>query len=485
MRLVVDPARVRLWVKLALLAAVGVAVMHALHLVIGIRIATRSLADEQEGLGRRLARTVAMQAADPLLVGDTITLQEIVASAASDSESRVSYCFVARAGQVVASSFDGPTPPALVALRDDHDLSPTVVVDGSTRILDLAEPVLDAGLGVVRLGLDMRSLDDTRHRLAIELGLLALAMIGAGLAASFVAGRSIARPIGDLLQAADRFDPSTEVPAPAVPSGGGLEFSILAERFNRMMDRLRAAHAEQGRVRQKSVETERLAAMGSLVAGVAHEVNNPLAGLKNCVHRLSKPELSQSKRQEYLGLMEEGLGRIEDVVKGLLDFARPHAARLEPTPLAELAHGTAHLLEPQMKRVKITCRVIADAGDGGVLADRHKVGQALVNLLLNASYVTPNGGEIRLRLRQRDGLRGIAVEDDGPGIPKEIRDRILDPFFTTKPPGEGSGLGLSVTRTIVDAHGGELTFEFPERGGTVATVWLRALPSQAPRPRSP
>jgi signal transduction histidine kinase len=86
--------------------------------------------------------------------------------------------------------------------------------------------------------------------------------------------------------------------------------------------------------------------------------------------------------------------------------------------------------------------------------------------------VTPDHGEIRVRVRTREGLVGIAVEDDGPGIPQDIRERILDPFFSTKPEGDGTGLGLSVTRTIASAHRGELTFEFPDRGGTVATIWI-------------
>jgi two-component system, NtrC family, sensor kinase len=85
---------------------------------------------------------------------------------------------------------------------------------------------------------------------------------------------------------------------------------------------------------------------------------------------------------------------------------------------------------------------------------------------------------VRIRLRQRPGGLGLAVEDSGPGIPPHIRPRILDPFFSTKPEGEGTGLGLSVTRTIMDAHGGELAFEFPAGGGTVATLWLRTAPAQ-------
>ncbi len=105
-------------------------------------------------------------------------------------------------------------------------------------------------------------------------------------------------------------------------------------------------------------------------------------------------------------------------------------------------------------------------------ADPRQMGQALLNLVLNAAYVTPDGGRIIVRLRRRAGAVGIAVIDRGPGIPEGIRDRILDPFFSTKPEGEGTGLGLSVTRAIVDSHRGELEFDCPPEGGTIATIWL-------------
>jgi signal transduction histidine kinase len=222
------------------------------------------------------------------------------------------------------------------------------------------------------------------------------------------------------------------------------------------------------------VETERLAAMGSLVAGVAHEVNNPLAGLKNCVRRLERPDLPDPKRREYLALMEEGLVRIEGVVRELLEFGRPHPPRLEPVAASRLASDTIALMRPLLERRSVRLVLLGEKDDTTLLADRRVLEQALVNLVLNAAYVTSDGGEIRLRLRRQEGRGGIAVEDDGPGIPAEVRERMLDPFFSTKPEGEGTGLGLSVTRTITDAHGGELTFDFPQRGGTVATVWLRA-----------
>jgi two-component system NtrC family sensor kinase len=467
-----ERARIRLWMKLAAFGAVGVVAMHAVHVFIGNRVATRALATEEARLGGDIARLVARQAADPLLVNDLVSLQDLVQGAA-EPPSRIAYCLVVRSGRVVASSLPDEAPPGLVALRAAGKTGPMVVRSGDRRVLDLSEPILGGQLGYVRLGLEMDALEDTRHELAFRLGVLALLVILAGLVAAFLAGRSVARPIGEILAATDRFDPLAGR-APEVTPRGSDEIAILAVRFNRMMRRLEAAHAEQTRARQKAVETERLAAMGSLVAGVAHEVNNPLAGLKNCVRRLERAELPEGKRREYLALMEEGLVRIEEVVSQLLDFGRPHPPRLEPVYASRLANETIALVRPILDRRRVRLGLDGAEDDAPALADRRLVGQALVNLLLNAAYVTPDGGEIRLHLRSRGRLVGVSVQDEGPGIPEEIRDRILDPFFSTKPEGQGTGLGLSVTRTIADAHGGELTFEFPPSGGTVATVWLRA-----------
>lgn len=465
----------RLWVKLALLAALGVVAMHAVHLAIGNRISASAMADEQAVLGRRLARLVAQQAADPMLLNDLVTLQELVSSAAADEPGRVSYCFILRGAEVVVSSMRTGTPPGLAALRDGTDPEPLVVTAaGGVQILDLAEPILGGELGQVRMGLDMQGLQANRRRLAVDLGQLAVGVAAVGLLAAFLLGRSIARPINEMLAAADRFDPARDEPVPSVTPSGTRELAVLGDRFNRMMERLRAANEEQARARQKSVATERLVALGSLVAGVAHEVNNPLAGLKNCVQRLGRPDLPEAKRGEYLSLMEEGLSRIEAVVRELLDFGRPHPPALSPVAAGRLAQEAVALVRPLLEDRGVVARLGVPDLESAVMADRRQVEQALLNLLLNAAYVSSAGGEIRVRIRQRDGQIGIAVEDDGPGIPLELRDRVLDPFFSTKPEGEGTGLGLSVTRTIVDAQGGELAFEFPEAGGTVATIWLNA-----------
>jgi two-component system NtrC family sensor kinase len=456
--------------------------MHAVHLAVGNRVAIRALERDQAQLGGGVARLVAGEAADPVLVHDNVTLSEIIARAAAIPG--VSYCFIVRDGAVLASSFPGGTPAVLVEARPRGATGPLVVVDEDSRgrFLDLQEPILGGAAGHVRLGIDMALLQTTRREIALPLGLVALLVALAGVIAAVLVGRGVVRPIDELVAAADHFDLTSD-PSPVSPRGGP-ELERLAERFNGMMTRLRAAFEEQERAKQKALTTERLAALGSLVAGVSHEVNNPLAGLKNCVHALRLGDTDEKTRAEYLDLMDEALDRIGDVVRRLLEFGRPRPlepARIEPRRLADDA---SRLVGSVLRRRNIELASASDPGLDGVCvnADPRQMGQALLNLVLNAAYVTPDGGRITLRLRRARGRAGIAVIDSGPGIPEGIRDRILDPFFSTKPEGEGTGLGLSVTRAIVDSHRGELEFECPAQGGTVATIWLpecAAVPARA------
>jgi signal transduction histidine kinase len=186
-------------------------------------------------------------------------------------------------------------------------------------------------------------------------------------------------------------------------------------------------------------------------------------------------------RAADLDLMARALDQIEGVVRRLLDFGRPRPLEMAEVSAAQLARESAGLATLSLKRRGIVIDQVADPGfdDALVLADRKEVGQALLNLLLNAAFVSKDYGHLRLRLKKRGPLRGIAVEDDGPGIPREIREKIFDPFFSTKPAGQGTGLGLTVARTVADRHHGALEFDFPEQGGTVATLWLPTPPAGA------
>lgn len=467
----VERIRVRLWSKLALFAAVGVVAVHFVYLGVAVDATTGALDREQEILGRSVARLVARQATEAVLVDDLITLHELAAG--TTSHEGVAYCLIVRDRRVLASSFADTPFGGIVDARAAGDLAPFVLRNGDDAFLDIAQPILDGSAGIVRIGLDMSGSKEAARQVTLRFIGLAAAAIVVSLIAAFVVGRYVARPIGELVAAADAFDPATEA-RPVKPRGSD-EVAELAERFNRMMQRLSRAHEEQTRARVKQGQTERLASLGALVAGVAHEVNNPLAGLKNVLRWLERESPDPSpQRQEYLGLMREGLDRIEGVMAQLLDFARPRPLDLAEHSLSTLVADGASLVRATLARRGVTLELTSETAQ--VVADRQRAGQALLNLLLNALYVTPDGGSIRIGISRRPGQWGIVVEDEGPGIPEAIRGRVLDPFFSTKPEGEGTGLGLSVTRSIMEAHGGELAFEFPERG-TRVILWFREASS--------
>ncbi len=461
---------VRLWVKLAAFGAVAVVATHAVHLAVGNRVASGALAREQAALGGAVARLVASQAADAILTNDTVTLDELVVRTARSEG--IAYCFIARDGEVLASSLPDGEALRLLPLRRSGVSGPIVAVDGERRSLDIAEPIMGGRAGAVRLGIDMAVLQTTRRAIAGPLWIVALSAMLVSIALALAVGLRTTRPIEEIIEAADRFDPA--VPGDPVHPRGGREIAALARRFNGMTARLRAAHEEQERVRVKALASERLATLGSLVAGVAHEVNNPLASLKGVVAILREDVNDPAARKADLDMMEKALDQIEGVVHRLLDFGRTRPVEVAPVSAAELARESAGLATMSLKRRGIVIDQVAEPGfdDAPVLADRREVGQALLNLLLNAAFVSKDYGHLRLRLKRRGPLRGIAVEDDGPGIPKELRERIFEPFFSTKPSGQGTGLGLTVARTIADRNHGALEFDFPMSGGTVATLWL-------------
>ncbi|MBI5496152.1 MAG: HAMP domain-containing protein [Deltaproteobacteria bacterium] len=471
-----SPPRFRLWMQLAAFAAVGVTLLHGMHLVVADAVTRDALLQAQQARARGMARLVARQAADAVLTHDWASLQDAVVGAASAGE--VTYCFAVHDGKVLASSIPGERVAALEAARPAGTaLGETLIlVEGATRFLDVAEPILDGRRGVVRIGVDLEVLARTSADLAGRLGMVAVLMALVGVLAALLVGRRVARPVGELLDAADAFDAA--LPPRLLPHRGSDEITELTARFNEMMVRLTDAHREQAAARARAAETERMVALGSLVTGVAHEVNNPLAGLKMCHHRLARADLPPAQHAEYLDLMREALDRIESVVQGLLEFGRPRAPRLQKTAVADVIHQCARLVTPLFHDRGIRLRLIVDGlpDDATVRADGRQLGQGLLNLALNAAYVTTAGGEVRIRARVEDTRFGIAVEDDGPGVPVELRDRIMDPFFSTKPEGQGSGLGLPVTRAIAVAHDGELALSYPAHGGTVAVLWLPRRP---------
>ena len=236
---------------------------------------------------------------------------------------------------------------------------------------------------------------------------------------------------------------------------------------------------DRKRMEQQMVQSEKMAAIGQLAAGVAHEINNPLDGVLNCIHRIKRNPHNAEQTTEYLDLMEDALRRIEATVRQLLDFSRPHELALTLVSLDQIVDEVVSLIEYSATEKGIQIARRADRSLGLIPGDKHFLEQVILNLALNAIAAMPEGGALTFETGQVafDALLGeaaafVCVTDTGVGISEGVQDRVFDPFYTTKVTENGTGLGLSVSDRIVRQHDGVIEFESQVGQGTTFTVKL-------------
>lgn len=226
--------------------------------------------------------------------------------------------------------------------------------------------------------------------------------------------------------------------------------------------------SEEKRFQEQMHRVDRLAAVGEMGAGIAHEVNNALAVIFAHTGRVDSSDVGELR--EALSRVGEQAERIAAIVRGVLDFARPHAPQRAPVDMVEVARKSIEMVRHDVERRKGEIETEFDPDLPRVLADAQQIQQVLLNLMKNALQAIPQNNEPRLRVEVRgvgDQLL-IRVTDNGPGIDAEVLQRIFDPFYSTK--AEGSGLGLSVSFAIAQAHGGDLSVDSEVGKGTTFTL---------------
>jgi signal transduction histidine kinase len=236
---------------------------------------------------------------------------------------------------------------------------------------------------------------------------------------------------------------------------------------------------DRKRMEQQMIQSEKMAAIGELAAGVAHEINNPLDGLLNCILRIRRDPLNERQTKEYLGLMEEALRRIETTVGQLLNFSRQRDLELTSVSLNEVVNEVVGLIAYSADEKGIQIKKHFQEELDLILGDKHLLEQVVLNLALNAIAAMPDGGVLTFKTGEIgfDALLGkvtvfVQVTDTGIGIPKSVQDRIFDPFYTTKITEKGTGLGLSVSNRIIRQHEGVIEFDSKIEQGSVFTVKL-------------
>jgi PAS domain S-box-containing protein len=241
----------------------------------------------------------------------------------------------------------------------------------------------------------------------------------------------------------------------------------VAERTRELSLANQRLVAEQTR----RIQTEKLLSIGSLAAGVAHEINNPLSGAMGLVKALRDGGVPESRRDAYFDVIRDGLERIGNTVRSLLDFAQPRTDLRVELDASDVAAGCVRLVGPLARKRAVDIEILPPV-TAPVLGDRSQLMQAIVSLLMNAIEAAPAGTVVTLAIDADDGEVAIRVTDRGAGIPPEDLERVTNPFFSTKPEGEGAGLGLTTALAIVHSHGGELGIDSQVGAGTTATITL-------------
>ncbi len=304
-----------------------------------------------------------------------------------------------------------------------------------------------------------RVVEFERGRIHDLLRLLAWQLLGAvlvalalGVALPVLMFRNIFKPLGIIRSATRDIAAGRYNRIPVVATNDEIE--QVMEAINRMV-------AEIERRQDQLVQTRKLSSIGTLTAGVAHQLNNPLNNISTSC-QIAKDELETADPaflRKLLGNIAQETLRARDIVQGLLEFSRAKEFSLRPVNLAELAARTLRLVKCQAcSGVRLRAEV---PGDLTLAADASRLQEALLNLLLNAIQAVGQQGEVTLSARRdtENEQAVITVSDTGPGVPEEIKSRIFDPFYTTKEEGKGTGLGLSIVYGIVEKHAGTISVE--------------------------
>ncbi|TSC23002.1 ATP-binding protein [Corallococcus sp. Z5C101001] len=381
-----------------------------------------------------------------------------LAEQARDAEERAAVADIQASGDALDTLYRDTLLPAVMA-KDAHAVEAAhgralewvsriqTRVDALTERSDASMAAFEAHVGAVER-------DSFRWALLL-LGGATLFAAGVGV----YIGNSVARPVARLSEGAARLARG-DLDA-RIPEDDPGELGHLAAQLNRMTGALREHQA-------RLVQHEKLAGIGRLAAGVAHEINNPLGVILGYVRLLQRR--AEGALAEDLRVVEEEAVRCQDIVEGLLDVARPGRGPLEPVALREACEEVVSRLRESARLAPVSVEL---HGEGTAWAQAPRLRQVLLNLVKNAAEAAGEGGrvEVRIAVDAQGGAR-VAVSDSGPGMTAEARARLFEPFFTTKP--SGTGLGLAVSQSIAEAHGGRIDVDTGPWGGARFTLSLPA-----------
>jgi len=349
----------------------------------------------------------------------------------------------------------------------------------------MSAPVLDGRrlLGSISVWSSLRDVYREIRRseklILIYILLNTLVLISVGL---YLLSRSVVKPVHKLLHITEAFRKGESLPLfPDVSENemGQLNRSLkmMLKRLEENREELQAhiaslekANEEIRQTQAELIKSEKLASVGRLATGIAHEIGNPMGIILGYMDLLKRDDLTTPERQDFLSRVEREITRINGIIRQLLDFSRPAGGEPEETSVHEVILATLKMLEPQPLMAGTEPNIRFDAARDTIWADPNQLQQVFLNIIMNAADAMAVEKSLTIRTSTPGNTIRIQLEDTGTGIPEEDLDGIFDPFYSTKPPGKGTGLGLSVSYTIIKGLGGTIHAKNNPGSGVTITI---------------
>ena len=425
-----------------------------------------------------LAQIVAEKALEPMVYGNNISLYSVL-DEIKNSDPTISYIFILdKSNKIVAQTYDISIPNSLIHVNELDGNSVKIkeieTANFSSKIIrDIAYPILNGDVGVVRLGISEDYIHTKLIKITRELIIMIIAFLIFGLVGALFFSYIITTPITKISKMAQIID---------INNLGSEDFEInsknksrlfnieikdeldeLVTKFSEMVKRLKTNYVDLKNSESALVQAERLASLGTLSAGVAHEINNPISGIQNCVNRILKNPENQEQNIKYIALIKEATDKIENVVQHLLKFSRKQKMTFTDTNLTTVIENAISLTSHEIKKNQIAVKF--DTKKNWIVnGSSNHLEQVFVNLILNSIdaieekklNTDPFKGEINISMKNGNEIIEIHFKDNGNGVPLDIQSKIFDPFFTSKEVGKGTGLGLSVSFDLIRKHNGHI-----------------------------
>jgi signal transduction histidine kinase len=480
--------RLSLQRKFLLITFLGIVLLTGTLGYLSAHRSSRFLQDSVEKQGRILARTVASLIINELVYEKLGLVEEggLIDNYVREIYNRkdLDFLFVAvldENNRIIShndfSHYGETVDNALVrqvALRDEVAVGRSGVQADGHDALEFAAPLSIGGKhwGILQFAVSLKGVEQEIRRMIWQIAGVTVTALIAGLALILLLNRRFISPITEMAAAMREID--SELPDRKVEVHGEDELAKLGLNFNNMVDRIREASLAMKRTHEKLLQSEKLATLGILSSSVAHRINNPLGGLFNCLRMLEKYPDDPSFQQKYIGLIREGMESIRETVQQLLWTAGKRRTDEARAAVEEVLAGVMHFLDYRLKGAGVSFQ--AEVTPGLILPiPAHDLQEILQNVLLNAVQAMPDGGALSVLADKHAHLYRLEIKDSGIGIPAAEVDRIFDLFYTTKPEGEGTGLGLWMTYELVKKCKGEIVVKSTPGVGTTVTITIPEL----------